>query len=196
MTADPTLPLAVTHLLAVSAGQIVLMALFGAVLTAVMILTRKRVRASIDASPPSARERYAELNQNRQTLRDVEEVMLQLEQVAREVHGQLDTRFAKLEAVIRDADRRIATLERLAGETGAKHAVDITLDEVRPDEDGPAPARASGPHAAVYRLADAGMDYVRIAEETGKTTGEVELILALRRARPEHATPAIARPAK
>jgi hypothetical protein len=184
MTADPTLLLAVTHLLGVSAGQIALLALFGAMLTAVMILTRKRVRASIDASPPSARERYAELNQNRQTLRDVEEVMLQLEQVAREVHGQLDTRFAKLEAVIRDADRRIAKLECLAGKTGVKHAVDITLDEVRPGEDEAVPAGASGPHAAVYRLADAGMDHVRIAEETGKTTGEVELILALRRARP------------
>ena len=37
-------------------------------------------------------------------------------------------------------------------------------------------------HRRVYELADAGKDVLTIAREIGKPTGQVELILALRRA--------------
>jgi hypothetical protein len=40
-------------------------------------------------------------------------------------------------------------------------------------------------HAAIYRLADGGLSPAQIGQEVGKTTGEVELILALRRAKRE-----------
>jgi len=171
-------------LLAISAMQIALLAMLVAITTIVMILTRNRVRDSVQSPRPSARARYAQLSEKRRALREVEEVMIELDQVARNVHGQLDTRFAKLEAVIRDADERIAELKRLTRKTEAAPSLDITLDAVEPDEEEAAPVMGDGPHADVYRLADAGMDRIRIAEETGKKTGEIELILALRKARP------------
>jgi len=170
--------------LAVSGTQIALLAMFGAVLTIIMISTRNRVRTSIRQPRETARDRWNQANDRRQTLRDVEDVMVELDQVARQVHGQLDTRFAKLETVIRDADQRIARLERLLNKTEGVSGLDITLEEARPDDIEPAPVMQSGPHADVYRLADAGMNAVEIAQEIGKTNGEVELILALRKARP------------
>jgi len=175
-------------LLASTLTQIAVLLIFVAMLTVVMILTRNRVRNSMRSSGPGVREQYARMNEKRQALRDGEEVMIELDRVARQVHGQLDTRFAKLEAVIRDADARIEKLERLMRKAADRPTLDITLDEARPDELEPAPVMESGPHADVYRLADAGMDRVQIAEETGKTNGEVELILALRKAKPAGST--------
>lgn len=175
-------------LLASTLTQIALLLIFVAMLTVIMILTRNRVRNSMRSSGPGVREQYARMNEKRQALRDTEDVMIELDRVARQVHGQLDTRFAKLETVIRDADARIEKLERLMRKAADRPTLDITLDEARPDELEPPPVMESGPHADVYRLADAGMDRVQIAEETGKTTGEVELILALRKAKPAAST--------
>ncbi len=171
-------------MLAVSTTQIVLLALFAAVLTIIMITTHKRVRTSMRAPRDTARTRWNEANDRRQSLREVEDVMVELDQVARQVHGQMDTRFAKLETVIRDADVRIAKLERLLLTADGAPSLDVTLEEVRPDEPDPEPVMETGPHADVYRLADAGMSEIEIAQDTGKTSGEIELILALRKARP------------
>jgi len=168
---------------AISGTQIALLALFGALLTIIMITTRNRVRTSMQAPRKTARSRWNETNDRRQALREVEDVLVELDQVARQVHGQLDTRFAKLEAVIRDADGRIAKLERLLRAAEGTPTLDVTLDEIHPDEPDPEPVMSTGPHADVYRLADAGMSGIEIAQETKKTTGEIELILALRKAR-------------
>jgi len=170
-------------LAAISGTQIALLALFAAVLTIIMISTRNRVRTSMQAPRKTARSTWNEANDRRQALREVEDVLVELDQVARQVHGQLDTRFAKLEAVIRDADGRIAKLERLLRQAEGTPSLDVTLNEIRPDEPAPEPVMGTGPHAEVYRLADAGMSEIQIAQETGKTTGEIELILALRKAR-------------
>ncbi len=189
-------------LLAISGVQIALGALFVAILTIVMISTRNRTRRSIQTPRHTARQQYANLTEHRKSLREVEDVMLELDKLAREVHGRLDTRFAKLEVVIHDADERIAKLERLARMTGDVSdsidrvpGLDVTLEEEHPDAPEPAPKMEDSPHAVVYRLADAGMTGLQIAEETGQTTGEIELILALRRAQgtPAH-TPAASSP--
>ena len=42
----------------------------------------------------------------RRIRRDLESLMIELEELSRKISAQIDTRFAKLEAVIRDADRR------------------------------------------------------------------------------------------
>ncbi len=170
--------------LAISSTQIVLLAMFAAVLTIIMIGTRNRIRTNMQAPRQTARKRWNEANDRRQSLREVEDVMVELDQVARQVHGQLDTRFAKLETIIRDADGRIAKLERLLQAADGAPTLDVVLEEARPDEPDPTPVMETGPHADVYRLVDAGMSEIEIAQETGKTTGEIELILALRKARP------------
>jgi hypothetical protein len=165
-------------------------------LTIFVLLTRRKVRKSIGQPRVDVRDQVTERVKYAKLTRDLEEVMGELDELARQVNGRLDTRFAKLEAVIRDADERIDRLSRLVREAHGHAGIDLTIsDEARavPTCDG-AMATAGKPptadieppaelHADVYTLADEGRSPIEIAEETGRTTGEIELILALRRAK-------------
>ncbi|MHC4442586.1 MAG: hypothetical protein ACYTF1_19805 [Planctomycetota bacterium] len=101
--------------------------------------------------------------------RDLESLIVELQELSRRISAEIDTRFAKLEAAIRDADSRIAVLNRLNRQLGDK-----TTDAGEPVED------HNSRNAAIYDLADAGLTPVQIARDLGKTPGEVELILNLR----------------
>jgi hypothetical protein len=100
-----------------------------------------------------------------------------------------------LAALLAQADRRIATLERqLAGSASgppaaaAEAATDAS--ESRFVSDGQPPPAADGQglgglrslRATVFALADAGHPVGPIAQATGLTVGEVEVILNLRAA--------------
>jgi hypothetical protein len=122
--------------------------------------------------------------------------MVELDQLARQVHGKLDTRFAKLEAVIRDADERIDQLARLLRESSGKGTLDVTIDDEPFEAPRPESASAAGlvtpekpltprgerNRQVIFDLADDGVEPVEIAQRVGRTTGEVELILSLRKA--------------
>jgi len=123
----------------------------------------------------STREHAASAASPQRFRMDVESAIVELQELSRQIGSEIDTRFARLEAAIRDADRRIATLQRLnAKQPPQAHA----------------PSEISNPSSAndevdvrytiVYDLADAGKTPVEIARELGKTPGEVELILNLR----------------
>jgi hypothetical protein len=115
-------------------------------------------------APPGSKE---------QLRRDLESLIVELQELSRKISAEIDTRFAKLEAAMRDADRRIAALNRLSRETDQSDgASTATADEE--DER----------YAVVYELADAGKTPVEIALDLGKTPGEVELILNLRKKTP------------
>ncbi len=151
-------------------------------LTILMLSTRSRVRRSRQSPRSTVRERYAQSQQQKTVTRDVEQVMLELDQLSRQIHGRLDTRLARLEAVIRDADERIDELSRLVRTADGGQTLDVTLKEENPNRPPrPAPDAEDGRHAAVHRLADVGLSVAEIAREAGQTTGEIELILALRR---------------
>ena len=94
----------------------------------------------------------------------------ELQDLSRKISAEIDTRFGKLEAAIRDADRRIAVLNRMSRGTA---------------QDGSDAPAAGGDHdvryTVVYELADAGFSPVDIAKDLGRTPGEIELILNLRR---------------
>lgn len=162
----------------------------------IMQATRRNWRRSQGRTAPPVRERYQELQRSASASRDLEQVMVELDQLARQIHGKLDTRFAKLEAVIRDADERIDRLSRLVRESHGRQTLDITVDDgpvvpsCPPAAESIVPAadedtftsRGQQQRATIYRLADDGLDSVAIAQQTGRTTGEVELILSLRKA--------------
>lgn len=96
--------------------------------------------------------------------------MVELEEFSRSVSAQIDMRFAKLETAIQDADRRITALNRLTrrlAERNGQPAPDTEAYDLR--------------HEIVYELADAGLTPIEIARDTGKTPGEIELILNLRK---------------
>lgn len=138
------------------------------------IRRRQRDRAARTAVVPGLRKPIDEpsTDSKEKLRRDLEMLLGELQDLSRRIGAEIDTRFAKLEAALRDADRRIAVLTRLS----------------RPG-DQPAPAEHAGEsqdqdvrYAVVYELADAGFSAVQIAKDLGKTPGEVELILNLRRA--------------
>ena len=168
---------------AVSSSQMIMLVLAVGMLAILMISTYRRTRQRRQAPRTSARELYAKLQKESEVKRDMGQVMLELDQLARQIHGRIDTRFAKLEAVIRDADERINELSRLLRAAEGVPGVDVTLGQEDPDEPSPSSDQAADSrYGAVYRLADSGLPVTQIAQEVGKTSGEVELILALRKA--------------
>ena len=175
-----------------TASQMVMLAVGMVGLIVLLGSTRRRVRRSQQSSEVSVRERYAELQHEGSASRDVESVMRELDQLSRQIHGRLDTKLAKLEAVIRDADERIDRLSRLARAAKGAGTVDVTLDPEAPLVTNPRGSEnATTPHADVYRLADGGCLPIEIAKTLGRTTGEVELILSLRKAKQQSGYPAV-----
>ena len=174
--------------------QIALMAIIVAGLSVYMIATRNRVRRSLNNKSESTQDRLADMRRRSQVGRDLNEVMGELDDLARQINGKLDIRFAKLEAVIRDADQRIDELSRLVRRAQGRPSIDVTVSEehtVDAHVDEPVTtnsdmAASKAPidealHADVYEWADQGLSPVDVAAKTDRTVGEVELILALRR---------------
>jgi len=165
--------------------QMVLLALTIAALTLLMGSTRRRIRASRRQSSPSVRERYRELEQDQLNTRDAQQAILELDQVARGIHGRLDTKIAKLERLIRDADARIAKLTSIRPAPIEPHSLDITLGDASSGDSPAQPSNIPPEHQRIYQLADEGCAPPQIAARTNRLAGEVELILSLRRARQE-----------
>jgi len=113
--------------------------------------------------------RFATLARQRSVEKQMQNVLVELSEMARQITAQIDTRAAKLEALIREADEKIATMK-----SNAPPALPM-----------PPPANAmpiSDPrHAQVYALADQGRSSTEIAQQLHRPSGEIELILALRR---------------
>jgi hypothetical protein len=125
------------------------------------------------------------LSQQRAVERDMSNLLVELSEMSRQMTAQLDTRAAKLELLIKEADDRIATLRRAeAGITTVPPDEKTEPSEIFSDPPVEAPAVAPAPpdprHLAVYDLADQGLSIQEIAHELGRPTGEIELILALR----------------
>jgi hypothetical protein len=121
--------------------------------------------------------------------RDVSDLTEKLAQQSEAMAHQLDVRTARLETLLAQADDRIAALEK---QLAARPAAAIEAKPAASHTAAPAPAHASTPferleapgmqHRDVYTLADSGLTPVQIAQKLGKPTGQVELILNLRRA--------------
>ena len=102
------------------------MVLLALALIAVLFLmssTRRRLRGRGQEPVRDTPQREPPRASSRQQLRhDVDEALVELNELARRINADIDVRFAKLEAAIRDADRRIAVLNRLshklAGQAG------------------------------------------------------------------------------
>lgn len=132
----------------------------------------------------------AGLARQRGVEREMSNLLVELSEMARQMTAQLDTRAAKLEALIREADERIAILQAAGGAapTGGdqvlieakvleSHALPMTESRMTVMEQ---PAVPDPRHSEVYDLADEGQSAQDIARQTGRPRGEVELILALR----------------
>lgn len=122
-----------------SGGMMTLLLVLSAVTIMIMLLRRHQFRTT--SSRSVAREQLNRLRDQKQLRASLDDLLIQLEEVAREVGGQIDTKFAKLEAVVRDADERIAELRRLAEqvEAGRQRELNATPPDLasmmsRPEE--------------------------------------------------------------
>jgi|HubBroStandDraft_6_1064221.scaffolds.fasta_scaffold571304_1 hypothetical protein len=131
---------------------------------------------------------FGSLAQQRSVERQMQNVLVEMSEMARQITAQLDTRAAKLESLIKDADQRIAAMK-------SQPAVPPQNPPQYQQQSPPAAGSGSGPfmaestdqpmidprHALVYALADQGRSPKDIAQELNRPSGEIELILALRR---------------
>jgi hypothetical protein len=164
----------------------------GSVLMLIMIarmLGRRRWTQRAEAHAPKPQHEVAAPAFTSTAAHDrLDRLMTDAEELTRRLAAVLDNRAAKIEILIEQADARLAALE--AAEAHA--ALPVRPREARP---APGPGEGSGHaqespaslamdplHRKVYDLADQGLTPVDIARRIEKPTGQVELILALRRA--------------
>lgn len=155
-------------------------------------LRRRRANAPRITTPAEQLDRR---RQARGLRGDLEQVMVEVEQLAKRFSAQLDAKSMRLEKLIDEADARIAELERLQPPGDGAHAggpadaspqaagqpaeFEAAIEPIPPAEEVPSAADSAAAQA-IYRLADAGSDPVEIARALGEHVGKVELILALR----------------
>jgi hypothetical protein len=109
------------------------------------------------------------LSRQRHVEKQMEALLVELSDMARQISAQLDTRSAKLELLLKEADEKIA---RLGREPATPMTIGRDLPPMVPEED--------SRHMAIYQLADSGLSAGQIAQRLARPNGEIELILALR----------------
>jgi len=134
------------------------------------MLIRARLRGK-GLSDSQAAERIPSLREQMEVRQNLQKLLVDLQDLARQINAHIDTRFCKLEVLIKEADEKIRQLQTLGGTPASGPSLPPADETVDPQ------------HALVYKLADLGKSPVDIARELGKNTGEVELILSLRRTR-------------
>lgn len=147
---------------------------FGVVLLFYMLFKGRRKKEDpLDKSTPRL-----SLAQQRSVERQMQNLLVELAEMSRQISGQLDTRAARLEQLLADADQRIAALRQL--NAGKAEPADGQFPRAARDEP-PAHAPAEDPrYADIYKRADAGASPGDIAAALSRPSGEIELILALR----------------
>lgn len=150
-----------------------------AVITVIYLMMRPRKRDPLAGAGPMR----SSLAQQKALEHDMQSVIVELNELTRQMSAQLETRAMKLELLIRDADERIAAL----GDANAR-AMPVAAEAATPSMVIAAePVRAMRlVHDSedrwndVYHHADAGASIGDICRTLNRPRGEVELILALR----------------
>ena len=135
---------------------------------------RKRARAAAAGRRDLGRARRPAADEEKPVRRSMEQLLVELQGISRQINAQLDTKMRALTQLTDEARREIERLERLLEEARAGPS--------RASAPGPTAAALDPRHRRVYELADAGLTAVQIARQTGQPVGEVELILSLRSA--------------
>jgi len=159
--------------------------------TLLVLATRRRSRASRSAGPartsPMSGAGHARASD------EMRDLLVELQDFARDTVAQIDSRCHKLEALIRDADARAARLAELTGRepevadkatTDSRNTdhggLDILVGDAGPQVEPQPPRRAAtSDYRRVCELADQGMSAVNIAQRLDRPVGEIELIVSL-----------------
>jgi len=113
----------------IGSGQWLL--IIAAIIIITMLMMQGSRRRAAGGSPRQyRREIDGATNQSAAIKRDMERLLVELNELARQINGQIDTRFAKLEQSIADADKRIQFLRVLL--SAAKEANLVDSDGTEP----------------------------------------------------------------
>ncbi len=166
--------------------------LFLLALALVLILPRRLARRS--RILPKVR-----MSETDRLKRSMDKLLIQLQEVAREVNATLDTKMIALKVLVEEADlacrqaeTKIAELQSLLGASQMAQAPHVETDTALRSTSEPAePAGERAQlEADVLRLAEEGRTELEIAQETGIPRGEIELMLTLnRKTSPEPSSP-------
>jgi hypothetical protein len=132
----------------------------------------RRIRGKSAMTSREAEARIPSLREQMDVRNNLQKLLVDLQELARQINGHIDTRFCKLEVLLKEADRKIQQLEMM-GLKGKS-----SLPEAAP---GPRAEKSDPGRELIYKLADGGKSSLEIARELNKNTGEIELILSLRR---------------
>jgi len=151
-----------------------------AIITMVYAAMRPLLRKKDPLAKPPA---YASLAQQRSVDRQMQNVLVELSEMSRQITAQLDTRAAKLEALIREADQKIAEMKSQSAapppEPPGAQQLPAAASSFQAESN--SQPMIDPRHSLVYALADQGRSFKDIAQELNRPSGEIELILALRR---------------
>lgn len=166
----------------------------------VMRLGRRRARRRMEESQPRAHTPApASPVEAKRAAEDLQQILLQIQEVAREIEARLDTRIRFAKRLIAESESKLDELAARLAEANVDDVVpqratpsaavaaykanDIVTIESRskPPEGTSNPTDATGDTDRVVQLAAGGMSPVSIARELGRPIGEVELMLSLHR---------------
>ena len=161
----------------------------GAVILYFMMRQRAKKRDPLDTTPrfPLGKQREVENQMNH--------VLVELSRMAREITAQLDTRAAKLELLIKEADDKLKALsaasvpQQITAENNKSDLENViaaeestalqTFSEESTEKIATPPSMGER-YGEIYALADEGKPANEIGRLLQRPTGEIELILALR----------------
>jgi len=128
-----------------------------------------------NAGTSGASPHVPSLREVREVAQQLNDLLAELQDTSRRIAAQIDNRYAKLDALLAEADARIRRLEQLSS---APHpdATPAPRDSAPP----PPAVVIDAKYQPIYILADQGKTPREIAQELGTPPGEVELILNLR----------------
>lgn len=164
---------------------VISLVLFAAVIILFLRYTRRSSKASAERirnlkKPP---EQMTLPAHNLDAPTDMARAEVQMHELSRDMLGQLDTRIAVLNSLLRRADEQIARLQAVLG-GGDGDEEEGQLDAIKPSPSGAPPIPPFSIHdpkaKEIYALADAGHTSASIAQRVGYPVGEVDLMLRLR----------------
>ncbi len=165
------------YILAIPIGQVIPLVFMAIGVVLLLYASTRRLVGKAGLSQEEAARKIPQLREHLEVKERLEKLLIELQELAREINAHIDTRFCKLQVLMEEADKKIQKLEALNSSiktpSEKTESSDDEYENVDPE------------HKVIYQLADKGMSAVDIAKQVNKTVGEVELVLSLRKTKRE-----------